>query len=319
MSPGIKVAVLGPGAIGGFIAAVLWRYGVDVTCVARESTAELINRDGIRFESAILGDYVARPRAVARLDIQPELLFVTTKATSLQAALERVDKEFVNNTVIIPLLNGIEHVQMLRDRYGAGVAPGIISIESKYLGPNHIAHVSPFARIQLASDEDVSPEKLAEIVSLLNNAGIETTVLSSEAEVLWGKLVRLNALACTTAATDREIGYIRTHPQWRGLLKNCVEEGAVVARAHGVEMEPEAVLSFIDALPSALGTSMQRDISAGRQPELDAITGALIRAGKSKGLACPTIERLFEEIQQRTVANIIDDNHSIQGKRMKID
>jgi 2-dehydropantoate 2-reductase len=302
MSPDFNVAILGPGAIGGFIAAVLWRYGVDVTCVARESTAEIINRDGIRFESVMFGDFVARTRAVAKLDIKPDLLFVTTKATSLEAALERVDKNFVKNTIIIPLLNGIEHVHLLRDRYGPRVVPGIISIESKYLAANHIAHVSPFARIRLASDHDVLPEKLVEVTSLLNNAGIETKVLSSEAEVLWGKLVRLNALACTTAASDREIGYIRTNPQWREWLINCVEEGVAVARAHGVEMEPEAVLSFIDALPDALGTSMQRDIAAGRQPELDAITGSVIRAGKRKGLACPTIEKFYEKIQQRIAA-----------------
>lgn len=304
MSQDIKVAVLGPGAIGGFIAAVLWRHGVDVTCVARESTAELISRDGIRFESVMFGDFVARIRAVASLDVQPDILFVTTKATSLEAALERIDEDLVKNTIIIPLLNGVEHVHLLRECYGTKVAPGIISIESKYLGPNHIAHVSPFAKIQLASDHDVSPEKLTDVESLLNNAGIETEILSSEAEVLWGKLVRLNALACTTAASDRAIGYIRTNPQWREWLISCVEEGVDVARAYGVEMEPEAILSNIDALPDTLGTSMQRDIAAGRQPELDAITGAVIRAGKRNGLACPTIERLYEKIQQRIVAGI---------------
>lgn len=304
MSTDIKVAVLGPGAIGGFIAAVFWRYGVEVTCVARESTAELISRDGIRFESVMFGDYVARTRAVASLDVQPALLFVTTKATSLESALDRVDKNFVNNAVIIPLLNGIEHVDLLRDHYGPRVAPGIISIESKYLGANHISHVSPFARIQLASDHDIMPEELSEIAVLLNNVGIDTKVLPSEAEVLWGKLVRLNALACTTAASDRAIGYIRTHPEWRELLIKCVDEGSEVAQAHGVKMRSMSVMSFIDALPESLGTSMQRDIAAGRQPELDAITGAIIRAGKRKGLECPTIVRLFERIQKQIIANI---------------
>lgn len=303
MSQQKTVAVLGPGAIGGFIAAVLWRHGVDVTCVARESTAEIICRDGIRFESVMFGNFVARTKAVSSLDIKPDILFVTTKATSLDAALERVDKELVENTVIIPLLNGIEHVSLLRDQYGPVVAPGIISIESKYLGSNHISHVSPFARVLYASDNDISPERLEEVALLLNDSGLETKILSSEAEVLWGKLVRLNALACTTAAADKEIGYIRTDSQWRKQLTGCVEEGVDVARAHGVEMNPVSVLRFIDTLPETLGTSMQRDIAAGRLPELDAITGAVIRACKRKGLACPTIERLFEKIQQRIVAN----------------
>lgn len=299
MSPVINVAVLGPGAIGGFIAAILWRHGANVTCVARESTVELICRDGIRFESGVFGNFVAHPRAVARLDVQPDLLFVTTKATSLEDALERVDEDFVKNSIIIPLLNGIEHVSMLRNRYGHRVAPGIISIESKYLGPNHISHVSPFARIQLASDHDVLPDMLEKVASFLNGAGIETKILASEAEVLWGKLVRLNALACTTAASDREIGFIRTSPKWRERLKGCVEEGCTVALAYGVEMKPENVLNFIDALPYTLGTSMQRDIAEGRQPELEAITGSVIRAGERKGLTCPTIESLYENIQQR--------------------
>ena len=293
------MTVLGPGAVGGFLAAMLWRGKVPVTCIARETAVEIIAQQGIRVESIVFGNFTARPKAVVRLDHRPDILFVTTKATTLQEALERVDPHIVTNTVIIPLLNGLEHMQALRARYGKSVVAGSISIEVTRRRPNRITHTTPFARIKLASDGDVSTSRLAEIAQLLSSAGIETKVLGNEAAVVWEKLVRLNALACTTSASDRPLGFIRSDPRWRKQLEGCVQEGAKVATAEGAKTNPKMVMAQIDALPATLTTSMQRDIAAGKPSELDAIACAVARAGARHGIACPVIEGLIERIKSR--------------------
>jgi len=86
----VTIAVLGPGGVGGLLAGALARAGEDVAVVARESTAELIARQGVSVDSVTLGRFIARPRAVARLDEDVDALLVATKAAGLDAALQRI-------------------------------------------------------------------------------------------------------------------------------------------------------------------------------------------------------------------------------------
>jgi 2-dehydropantoate 2-reductase len=117
--------------------------------------------------------------------------------------------------------------------------------------------------------------------------------------VMWGKLVRLNALACTTSAYDRLLGAIRSTPELRADLLGAIEEGCAVAAAEGADIEVSAALGELEAAHATLGSSMQRDIAAGRAPELDAIPGSVLRAAARHGLPCPTIERLVAMIETR--------------------
>jgi 2-dehydropantoate 2-reductase len=112
-------------------------------------------------------------------------------------------------------------------------------------------------------------------------------------------LVRLNALACTTSAADRPIGFIRSDPDWRAALIGCIEEASAVANVDGAEIDPAARLAELDDAHEGLRSSMQRDIAAGRPPELDAIAGAVLRAGARHGVPCPTISRLAEVVAKR--------------------
>lgn len=295
---GSRIAVLGPGGVGGLVAAVLWKHGHAVTCVAREETAEQIAREGLQLNSVAFGTIHAHPRAVARLDQPVELFIVATKATTLREALERVAPQQLEAGVVVPLLNGIEHMQVLRSRYGHRVvAASIGGVEAMKRSAAHIVHTTASAKIELASDGEVSANCLSEIAGLLADCGIATEMLASEAQVLWGKLVRLNALACTTSASGRTIGEVRSDPWWRKQLMGCVQEGAAVASAEGVPMEVEEIMAQVDRFPAGIGTSMQRDIAAGRPSELDAIAGAVVRAGRRRGLDCPVIQSLIMRLE----------------------
>jgi 2-dehydropantoate 2-reductase len=116
---------------------------------------------------------------------------------------------------------------------------------------------------------------------------------------MWSKLVRLNALACTTSAYDLRLGEIRSTPELRADLLGAIEEGCAVARAEGASIPTGDPLGELTAAHATLGSSMQRDIAAGREPELDAIPGAVLRAAARHGIACPTVERLVAMIAVR--------------------
>jgi 2-dehydropantoate 2-reductase len=291
------LSVLGPGAVGGFLAAALAHAGADVVVVAREPTAELIARDGIAVQSVRLSDFVGRPRSVNMLEEPVDVLIVATKAPALSAALDRIG---ALPQLIVPLLNGLDHMALLRERFGRErVAAGAIRIEATRTAPGAIVHTSPFLRVDLAADDEALQPALRQLVAQLVAAQIPARIGPSEAQILWSKLVRLNALACTTTASGQPIGFIRSDPEWREVLVRCVTEAAAVAAADGAPVEPSAPLGELDEAHPELRSSLYRDIAAGRDSELDAIPGAVLRAARRHGLECPTTARLAAEIAAR--------------------
>jgi 2-dehydropantoate 2-reductase len=297
-------AVLGPGGVGGLVAAALARAGEDVVVVARERTAELIAGDGIEVSSVRLGDFVARPAAAPRLQSPVTVLLVATKAYGLEGALERIESE---PELVVPLLNGVEHMGTLRARFGAGrVAAGVIRVGSDRPAPGRIVQTSPFLRVDLAADDPGPRARLGPVAEALERAGIPVRIEASEAQVLWSKLVRLCALALTTAAADRPIGFIRDDAEWHHALVGCIAEAAAVANAEGAEIDPHGPLGEIEEANPGLTSSLQRDVAAGRESELDAIAGAVLRAAARHGLRCPTIARLSDQVAWRGLERRLD-------------
>jgi 2-dehydropantoate 2-reductase len=293
-----SIAILGPGGVGGLLAGALTRAGADVTVVARASTAAAIAREGVRVESVRLGAFTARPATTERLRAPVDVLLVATKAAGLEVALARVEAP---PALVVPLLNGLDHVALLRERFAApgAVAVGTIRVEADRPAPGRAVHTSAFLRVELASDDPAPRPALAALAALLNAADVPTRVCEGEAQILWSKLVRLTALACTTAAYDVPLGAIREDVERRAAFEACVEEGAAVARAEGAEIDAAAVLAELAQVHALFASSMQRDVRAGREPELDAIAGAVLRAGARHGVACPTIAALAARIAER--------------------
>jgi 2-dehydropantoate 2-reductase len=297
----MRVAVLGPGGVGGLLAGALDHAGTaEVIVVAREETAAVISAQGLQVNSVSLGEFIARPRAVERLEEPVDSLLVATKAAGLEPALERIA---VEPALVLPLLNGLDHLAVLRERFSAGsVLAGSIRVEADRPAPGLIVHTSPFLLVHMASSNPAAAAGMRELSQALSDAGIQARVLESEAQVMWSKLVRLNALACTTSAYDKLLGEIRSTPALRADLVGAIEEACAVARAEGAsDVDPATAIAELDRAHATLGSSMQRDIAAGRLPELDAIPGSVLRAAARHDLRCPTIERLVAMIAERAV------------------
>ncbi len=295
--------MLGPGGVGGLLAGALARAGQDVLVVARESTARTIAADGLRIDSVLLGEFVEHPPATERLEQEVDALLVATKAGGLDAALERVDAQ---PGVVLPLLNGLDHIARLRERFSPeSVLAGSIRVEADRPRPGVVVHTSPFLVVAMASRHEKARAPMEQLAGVLGEAGVRARVqlpiaARSEAEVMWSKLVRLNALACMTSAYDKLLGEIRSTPALRAELVATMEEASAAARAEGAcDIRAEQAIAELDRAHETLGSSMQRDIAAGREPELDAIPGSVLRAAARHGLRCPTIERLVGVIAER--------------------
>jgi 2-dehydropantoate 2-reductase len=294
----VRIAILGPGGVGGLLAGVLERAGTPVVVVARESTAALIRERGLRVKSVTFGEFSAHPGALAWVDGPLEVLIVATKAAGLRAALERVATQ---PRLVLPLLNGLDHIALLREHFpAASVLAGTIRVEADRPAPGEVVHTSPFLLIEMACEDPASAEDMRTLAMTLTDAGVPARTQQSEAQVMWSKLVRLNALACTTSAYDKLLGEIRSTPALRADLHGAIQEGCAVGRAEGAsDVDPATAIAELNDAHATLGSSMQRDIAAGRPPELDEIPGSILRAAARHGLRCPTIERLTAMIAAR--------------------
>jgi 2-dehydropantoate 2-reductase len=299
----MKIAILGPGGVGGLLAGALERCGQDVTVIARDSTAATIAEHGVRVSSVKYGDLVAHPTALSRLTEPVDALIVATKAAGLGPALERIDAA---PAVVLPLLNGLDHLPVLRERFGAEqVLAGTIRVEADRPEPGVVVHTSPFLLIEMASRYESAAAPMRALAGALTRAEVSVRAdwpiaPGSEAQVMWSKLVRLNALACTTSAYDKLLGEIRDAPALRADLVGAMEEAAAAGQAEGAaDVDAAKAIAELDRAHATLGSSMRRDIAAGRPPELDAIPGSVLRAASRHGLKCPTIERLVAIILAR--------------------
>jgi 2-dehydropantoate 2-reductase len=280
----MTVAVLGPGAVGGVLTVGFIEAGVDVVCIARPDTAAVIRSEGLSLRQGD-NERVVRPRVATELREPVELLLVTVKAPALDAALERVEAP---PRAAVPLLNGIEHMQTLRERLPeTDVAGGSIGrIEAWLERPGVVVQPTPSVVMTVASNAPAE---------LLRRSGVEVRVNGSAEEVLWEKLARQAATAAVTTVTQRPVGELRADPEWGPRFREAIAEACRVAAADGVTLSADAEWEIIEAMPPLLTSSTARDIAAGVPSELDAITGAAVRAGQRVGVDTPVLAQMFDE------------------------
>jgi len=302
MNEKLKIGILGPGAIGGVLASLLWKDGHDVVCIGKDATVVNIEECGIHIESPILGNFIARPKANVKLVVPVDVLFITTKFPFLNNALEKINVKSVENAVVISLLNGVGHREIIRAQLGTRVAVGMIGmIEVAKSDDGIIRQLSrQNPHIDLASDGDIPVGSLEKVADVIRKTGISTAILRTEAAVIWKKLVRLSAIASLTAAFQKTVGCIRSDPQMRQFLEEMVREGSLVALHEGVDINPDEVIRQIDSIPETLTTSLQRDVKAHIPSEVESITGGVRRLAKAYGILAPAHERAYGLIKKQS-------------------
>jgi len=283
----MRFAVLGPGGVGGLLAALLSRGG-DHVVVLHDSAPREIHVESKRF-----GDFTAEVAVAPRLSEPVDAVLVTVKATQLGEAMSRVPAPALGDGVAIPFLNGLEHVEVLRTTYGHDrVVPATIAIESTRVRPGVIRHTSPFAVIQMMGANSVAAH--------LRAAGLDVRMRDDELAMLWDKFSALAPMAMLTTRERAPVGVVRA--QHREELSAVIDEYASVAAAEGVSIDRANVLRLIDSMQPAMESSMQRDQAAGRPLEIDALGGALLRRAAKAGIEVPVTKRLVEELEARPVS-----------------
>ena len=229
-----------------------------------------------------------------------DVLWMAVKATQLDAALTSFKKpESVR--AIVPLLNGVDHLAVLRARYGAEkVIAATIAVESERVAPGHIVQRTPFARLNVSS---AGRGLLRETVGEFQKMGFECRFIEDEPTLMWSKIVFLAPFALTTTAADRTTGAVLADPEWKRQLESCVREACAVAVAEGAKVDAEAIIAGMLKMPANMRSSMQKDVERGNAPELDAIAGPILRGGQRHRIDVPTTKNLIAAVERRIASS----------------
>jgi 2-dehydropantoate 2-reductase len=199
---------------------------------------------------------------------------------------------------VVPLLNGVDHIGMLRARFGDDrVVPATIAVEAERISPGRFVQRSPVIRFNLA----VSGEPLlGAIIGQLGNLGFVCQFIPNEQTLLWGKLCFLGPFALVTSASGMNVGEILADAAWKQKLNSAVAEACVVANASGAKIDAAQIQGAFADAPASMRSSMQKDLVAGRQIELDAIGGPIVRGGERYGIDISTTMGLMAAIRSRS-------------------
>jgi 2-dehydropantoate 2-reductase len=300
----MNYAVLGAGGVGGFVGGALSRRGHRVTLILRPEGAER-HPVSLSVQSEVLGRFDTPVSIATQLPTGVDVLWVTVKEPQLEAALNLLPAQQMSGNLVIPLMNGIDHVARIRTAFPlAKVIAGSIRVESERTAPGAIRQHSPFAAVRLCAT-DPGDARGAQVVSDLRDAGLTCEIVTDEATMLWEKLAFLAPLALTTTARGVPLGEIRSNATWQNQLVTCVAEVCQAAQAQGARIDRDEILARLRDAPETMRSSMQRDVEAGRPPELDAIGGPVVRAGHAHHFDVSTTEELMRVIAANLRAGIV--------------
>ncbi len=296
----LRVAVVGAGGVGGYFGGRMAQAGHEVVFLARGAHLQALREQGLRVES-ILGDFhifpaqaTDDPREVGPVD----LVLVATKAWQLPQAAEAMPPLVGPETLVLPLLNGVEAPDILARVLGPEpVLGGLCHISAYKAGPGHIRHVGIQPRITFGERKGGRTPRVERLHRILNACPGMEAVLSEDIRAdMWAKLTFIAAFGGVGAVTRAPAGVIRRLPETRRLLEQAVREIVAVAQALGIALSEATVqqtMAFVDRLEPHVMASMQRDILEGRPSELEAQVGVVVRLGRQAGVATPVHEFLY--------------------------
>ena len=299
----MKILILGAGAIGGYVGGRLHQSGADVTFLVRDKRNEALKRDGLVIRST-KGDITQMVKTVAKASEGGpyDVVLLTCKAYDLDSAIDAIAPAISANTTIVPLLNGMRHIDVLADKFGdAKVVGGLARVGVAMNDKGEILHTSPFAAISFG-ERDGKPARaaLAELDAAIKKSGIDGGLNANIVQDLWDKWIMLCTLAATCCLMRGASGDILEADEGRAIVLETVDEGRKVAAAAGHDPGDKGmatIRSFLTVKGSKFTASMLHDLEKGAMVEADHIVGDMIARAKKTGIATPNLRMAYAHLQ----------------------
>ena len=291
----MKILILGAGAVGGYFGGRLAEAGADVTFLVRPARAALMAQHGLRVSSK-LGDLNMKVKCVTQDQLTPEyhLAILTAKAYDLTSAIEAVAPGLGESGKVLPLLNGMSHLDTLDHRFGkARVLGGVAYIASTLAPDGQIRHLNEVHRLAFGARDPAQEAVCTALAEACRGAKLEAIHSPDIVQAMWDKWVFLASLAGMCCLMRASVGDIVQAPSGERLMLAMLAECAAVARAEGHPVSDKMMENYRGQLTqknSVFAASMLRDAESGGRTEADHILGnLLVRAGRH-GQVAPLLE-----------------------------
>jgi 2-dehydropantoate 2-reductase len=285
----MRILVVGAGAIGGYFGGRLLEAGRDVTFLVRPRRAEQLARTGLSIRSPIGDIDLPAPTVQADGLREPfDLILLSCKAYDLPDAMQSFAPAVGPDTAILPLLNGMRHLDLLEQRFGARPVLGGWCAISATLDPEgRVLHLAPTQTLTFGECDGVATERIQAIASALAGAKFETRAVVNVLQEMWEKWVFIATAAGITCLMRATVGDI-VAANAADLATSLLDECAAIAGREGYSPSAAAIQrnrAMLTAAGSGFTASMLRDVERGARTEVEHVLGDLLRRGDDKANA----------------------------------
>ncbi len=294
----MKIAILGLGGVGGTVAGALAHAEDELITIVRGKTKEAVQERGFLFDSELLGNKVIRPVQVSDDPGEigmVDILILCCKSYSLQEACEKYQSIVGEDTLIVPLQNGVTAARDI-SRYLKGkgqIAEGYIYCFSFITEPGHVANISSMLRMGFGFKDGRKNEKAEYLKEMLRKGGMPIAEGQDVLAEIWKKYMMMGGNSVTFLYYDCAAGEIQKDAEKTEFLRSVYEELRSIGIASGVQLGDGIVGGYMEefmALPPETTSSLYRDVRDGKpQTELDAVVGGGCRLAEELGVDAPCL------------------------------
>jgi 2-dehydropantoate 2-reductase len=298
----MRLLVLGAGGIGGYFGGRLAEAGADVTFLVRPRRRGQLERDGLRIASP-LGDVTLRVPTVLASDLSGgyDFVLLTCKAYDLDSALDAIAPAMDGRCAVVPLLNGMAHLERMDRRFGADQVMGGTASISVTLEPDGvIRHADPLQRIAFGERDGSTSARARLLAAAFAKTSLDWELAGDIVQVMWEKIVFLSVLASANCLFRASTGEIVRAPGGREAIERAMAVNAEVAKREGYPPRPSAIefgrTTLLDTTSERRG-SMIRDLEAGAPVEVDHVIGWMLERARAHDLEHPLLEFAFTALK----------------------
>ena len=297
----MRILIVGAGSTGGYFGARLVQAGRDVTFLVRPARAAALRETGLQVLSPH-GDFGVTPRLAlaGEIDRPFDIVLVTVKAYALAAAIDDFAPAVGPRTMILPVLNGMRHVDELQARFGAeSVVGGVCRVQTTLDAAGRIVHLAPIHELIYGELGGTRSARIEALHAFMSDAGFDGLLSTTIAQDLWNKWILLATLGGICALARGTVGEIAATDGGADFVRDFFAEAVAVASAAGHAPRPQVIegtLALLTAAGSPLTSSMYRDLTAGDRVEVDQVLGDLRARARRANVATPLISAAFVQL-----------------------
>ncbi|MFN3400891.1 MAG: 2-dehydropantoate 2-reductase [Ferrovibrio sp.] len=297
----MRILVVGAGSTGGYYGGRLVQAGRDVTFLVRPGRAAQLQKDGLQIKSPY-GDFTCTPKLVTADQIAGpyDAVILTVKAYSLEAALEDLAPAIGPQTMILPVLNGMRHVDAIKARFGApALIGGLCRIPAQLDEAGRVIQMGKFHDLAYGEMDGSRSERILALDTALRGAGFDAKLTSEIEREMWEKWTLLAALGGICCLMRGTVGEVAAAPGGREFSAALVDEVVAAVRAVGKAPSEVFVANTRETLTkagSAHTSSMYRDLLKGGAVEANQIVGDLLTRAKQAGIAMPLLSLAYANL-----------------------